>query len=125
MLPDPQFNMRNLLSDPRVAILFLIPGCGETMRINGCAQISADPALLARFVVDGKTPKMATVVTVEAAYFQCSRAVLRADLWNPALHIDRACLPSAGKMLADITAQRIDATNYDRELPTRLKTTLY
>lgn len=129
-IPDRRGNNRldslhNLLSDPRVALLFLIPGCGETMRVTGRATISTDPILLERFAIDGKTPKVAIIVTVESAFFQCSRAVLRAELWNPERHVDRARLPSAGKILADITANKIDGNEYDRELPGRLRSTLY
>ncbi|XXX81459.1 pyridoxamine 5'-phosphate oxidase family protein [Sorangium sp. So ce134] len=130
VIPDRRGNnrldsMHNLLSDPRVALLFLIPGLGETLRINGRAAISADPSFLAPYAVDGRAPKVALIVTVEAVFFQCSRAVVRADLWNPAAHVDRASLPSAGKILGDITAQRIDAAKYDKELPARIKSTLY
>lgn len=130
VIPDRRGNNRldslhNLIADPRVAILFLIPGCGETMRVSGRAQISADQAFLASFTVDGKAPKVAIVVTVESAYFQCSRAVIRAELWSPALQVDRKRLPSPGKILADISEQQIDGARYDRELPTRLKNTLY
>jgi PPOX class probable FMN-dependent enzyme len=130
VIPDRRGNnrldsMHNLLGDPRVAILFLIPGLGETLRVIGQATISADPSFLSRYAVEGKAPKVALVVRVEAVYFQCSRAVVRADLWNPAARVDPATLPTAGKILGDITAQRIDAQKYDSELPARVKSTLY
>ena len=87
VLPDRRGNnridsLRNVVRDPRVALLFMIPGTGETLRVNGRAVICADPALLESFAMDGKQPRTALVVTVEAVYFQCSRAIVRADLWN-------------------------------------------
>jgi uncharacterized protein len=130
VIPDRRGNnrldsMRNLLSNPRVGLLFLIPGLGETLRVTGRAVINADPLFIASFAVEGKTPKVALVVTVESVAFQCSRAVVRADLWNPASYVDRARLPTPGKILGDITTQRIDGAKYDRDLPGRVKSTLY
>lgn len=130
VIPDRRGNHRldslhNLLSDSRVALLFLIPGLGEMLRVNGHAIINADPTFLASFAVNGTAPKVALIVTVGTAYFQCARAVVRADLWNMAAHVNRAPLSTAGKILADITAQRIDGTQYDTELPDRIKSTLY
>ncbi|HKO94815.1 MAG TPA: pyridoxamine 5'-phosphate oxidase family protein [Polyangiaceae bacterium] len=130
LFPDRRGNnrldsLRNLISDPRLALLFLIPGLGETLRVNGRARLSTDPALLSSFAVQGSTPKLVLVVAVEAAYFQCSRAVLRADLWNPERHIDRTALPSPGKILGDATAGKVDGATYDRELPDRVRSTLY
>jgi hypothetical protein len=95
-------SLHNLLHDPRVAMLFLIPGLGETLRVNGRARISADPGLLARFAEDGKTPRVALVITVDAVFFQRSRAVDRADLWNPAKHVDRSLLPTPEQILAGL-----------------------
>jgi hypothetical protein len=130
LIPDRRGNnridsLRNLMVDPRVALLFLIPGLGETLRVNGRARANADPTTLSRFQVRGVEPKLILVVTVEAAYFQCSRAVVRSDLWNAERHVARGNLPTPGKVLNDATAGRIDGGAYDRELPARIKSTLY
>jgi PPOX class probable FMN-dependent enzyme len=130
ILPDRRGNnridsLRNLIENPQLAMLFLIPGVGETLRVNGRGRISLDPVLLQRYAVNGKEPKTVLVVTVEAVFFQCARAVLRADLWNPAKYVTRSTLPTAGKILADASASRIDGATYDRELPDRVKNTLY
>ncbi|MES7096534.1 glycosyltransferase, partial [Cutibacterium acnes] len=90
-------------ADPRVALLFLIPGSGTTFRVNGRAVISADPDLLASLAVDGQAPRTAIVITVERAYFQCARAVVRSKIWDPATHVDPASLPTAGEILAALT----------------------
>jgi hypothetical protein len=118
-------SLRNILADPRVALLFLVPGIGETLRVNGTAEISVDPELLARFAVAGKAPRSMLVVHIESVFFQCSRALIRSELWNPAKHISRSALPSTGEILAAVTQDRIDGQTYDRELPLRLKQTLY
>ena len=130
LIPDRRGNnrvdsLRNIISNPHVALLFLIPGVGETLRVNGRAVISTAPALLERFSVEGKLPRSVIVVRVDTVFFQCSRAVFRARLWDPAQHIDRASLPSLGTMLADISQARIDAATYDRGLYERLKSQLY
>ncbi len=130
LLPDRRGNnrtdsLRNIIADPRVALLFLIPGIGETLRVNGRASISVDPALLRRFAVEGKEPRSVLVIAVETVYFQCSRAVLRADLWNPEKHASRSSLPSTGAILAALSNARIGGESYDRALPERVKATLY
>lgn len=130
LLPDRRGNnridtLRNIVEDPRVAMLFLIPGIGETLRINGRAKISVDPALLARFAVDGKPPRSVLVVAIERVYFQCSRAVVRADLWNPGKHVERGALPSTGEILEALSKDKFDGSVYDAELPARVATTLY
>lgn len=129
VLPDRRGNnridsLRNVVRDPRVALLFMIPGIGETLRVNGRARISADPALLDSFAVDGKRPRTALVIAVETVFFQCSRAIVRSDLWNPDSRRDRATVPSPGRMLAALT-DRIDGDAYDEALPERVRTTLY
>jgi PPOX class probable FMN-dependent enzyme len=118
-------SLRNILHDPHVALLFLVPGIGETLRVNGTAEISVDPELLARFAVGGKPPRSMLVVHVESVFFQCSRALIRSELWNPDRRLPRAALPSTGAILAAVTHDRIDGETYDRELPPRLKATLY
>ncbi len=130
LLPDRRGNnrtdsLRNIIADPRVALLFLIPGIGETLRVNGRASISVDPALLRRFAVEGKEPRSVLVIAVETVYFQCSRAVLRADLWNPERHASRSSLPGTGAILAALSNARIGGESYDRALPERVKATLY
>jgi len=130
MLPDRRGNnridsLRNLLTDPRVALLFLIPGVGETLRINGRAAISVDPALLESFAVDGKLPRSVLVVSVDAVYYQCSKALVRSKLWDPAARIERSALPSTGTMIAEISRGAIDGPTYDQELPARIQAQLY
>ena len=130
IIPDRRGNnridsLRNLVVDPRIALLFLIPGFGETLRVNGTARLSADPELRQSFAHNGQLPKVVLVMHVVAAYFQCSRAVVRSDLWNPELHVARASLPTPGQILAGATAGKIDGVVYDRELPDRIKTSLY
>jgi PPOX class probable FMN-dependent enzyme len=130
LLPDRRGNnridsLRNIVRDPGVALLFLIPGIGETLRVNGRAAISVDPDLLEGFSVDGRAPKSVIMITVEAVYFQCARAILRSQLWNPDRHVARASLPSAGQMLAALTKNQLGGDTYDKALPERQRTTLY
>lgn len=129
-LPDRRGNnridsLRNIIDDPRVALLFLIPGVGETLRVNGTAQISIDPALLSRFAVNGQLPKSVLRITVTSVYFQCSRAVIRAGLWDITRHVERSSLPTAGKILKEVSAAQIDGDAYDKALPGRIADTLY
>jgi PPOX class probable FMN-dependent enzyme len=130
MIPDRRGNnridsLRNIVRDPRVALLFLVPGVAETLRVNGRASISVAPALLDSFAVNGKRPQCVMVVTVERIYFQCARAIYRSKLWDPTRHVDRKTLPSTGGMLAATTGGRFDGESYDRELPARQQATLY
>ena len=128
-LPDRRGNnrldtLRNVLRDPRVALLFLIPGCNETLRVNGRARISTERELLESFAVDGKAPVTALVIAVDAAYFQCGRALIRSQLWSPSAQVARSTLPSAGEMLR-ATTHDFDAEAYDQALPGRQRDTLY
>lgn len=130
LLPDRRGNnrldsLRNVLSDPRVALLFLVPGVGETLRVNGRARISASPELLRRFVVNGKTPATVLVLTVDSVYFQCSKSLVRSRLWDAESQVDRCSLPSTGTMLSALTQAEIDADAYDRALPARVQANLY
>jgi PPOX class probable FMN-dependent enzyme len=130
LIPDRQGNnridtLRNILVDPRVALLFLIPGCGETIRVNGRASISVDPALAQTFVMNSKTPRAVIVVTVDRIYFQCAKAIVRSKLWDASRHVDRKSLPSAGTILADLTGGKLGGEAHDRAAPERLKATLY
>ena len=129
-LPDRRGNnrvdsLRNIVRDPRVALLFLIPGSGTTMRVNGKAEISVEPALLASFAVNGQPPRSVVVVRIESVYFQCARAILRAELWNPARHVDPASLPTPGDVLAEVTSARIGGAEYDRIWPERARTSMW
>ena len=130
LMPDRRGNnridsLRNVLADPRVALLFLVPGVGETLRVNGRATISVDPALLERFEVAGKAPRSVLVIRVDSVFFQCSRAVVRANLWNPESYLPRSALPSTGRILSDLSQARFDGEAYDRDLEPRVKATLY
>ena len=130
LLPDRRGNqridsLRNIVHDPRVALLFLIPGVGETLRVNGTARISASPALRERFVVDGKAPATVLVISVTSVFFQCARAIKRSGLWDPARHLDRDALPSPGTILQTLSASGIDGQAYDAELQARQAATLY
>jgi len=130
IMPDRRGNnrvdsLRNIVRDPRVALLFLIPGSGTTFRVNGRAHLSTDPDLLASFAVAEKAPRSVIVVTVDAAYFQCARAIVRADLWNPEKHVDAKSLPTPGKILATLTENRVGGETYDREWPERAKKSMW
>jgi PPOX class probable FMN-dependent enzyme len=120
LLPDRPGNrigdtLRNLLADPRIALLFLIPGVGDTFRVNGRAVIVDDPELLAPSAVNGKLPRLGILVAIEEAYTQCPKALIRSELWNPERHIDRSDLPSSGSILRSLTEPEFDAAEYDRE----------
>ena len=130
LIPDRRGNnradsLRNIIRDPRVALLFLIPGVGETLRVNGTAVISTDPALIERFPFRGTLPRTVIVVTAERVYFQCPKALVRSELWNPAKLIDRKSLPSTGTIMADITKGQLGGPEYDRAYPERLRATIY
>jgi PPOX class probable FMN-dependent enzyme len=130
LLPERRGNnridsLRNLLVDQRVALLFLVPGVGETLRVNGRATISVEPALMERFVINGQPPKCVLVIDVESAMFQCARAITRANLWTPVDASAPRPVPTPGEMLEALTQAGIDGAAYDRELPERQRTTLY
>jgi uncharacterized protein len=128
LLPERRGNnridsLRNIVTDSRVALLFLIPGVGETLRVNGRASISKDPALLDRFVVEAKRPQCVLRISVDAVFFQCARAMQRSRLWSGTAR--PADVPTAGEMLQALTEGGIDGERYDQELPSRQRTTLY
>lgn len=130
LLPDRRGNqridsLRNIVHDPQVALLFLIPGVSEALRVNGTARISAAPALCEHFAVDGKAPSSVLVVSVTSVFFQCARAIKRSALWNAARHIERDALPSPGLILETLSRVGIDGQAYDAELQTRQAATLY
>ncbi|WP_024514517.1 pyridoxamine 5'-phosphate oxidase family protein [Bradyrhizobium sp. Tv2a-2] len=130
MMPDRRGNnridsLRNIVRDPRVALLFLIPGCGNTLRVNGSAQVSADAELLASFKMEGKAPRTVIVMTVDEIYFQCARAIVRSDLWNPDRRIDPKSLPTPGQILAEMSDNRVGGEEYDRVWPERARQTMW
>ena len=128
-IPDRRGNnridtLRNLVRDPRISLLFLIPGIGETLRINGTATITVDPALLAQFEMHGKSPRSVIEVTVERIYFQCQKALVRSRLWQADAQIARTDLPSTGTILQAVE-KSFDGKTYDENYPERLKQTIY
>jgi PPOX class probable FMN-dependent enzyme len=130
LIPDRRGNnrvdtLRNIIRDDRVALLFLIPGVGETLRVNGRAAISVAPELIERFPYRGTLPRSVLVVRAETVYFQCPKALIRSELWNPEKHIARKELPSTGRILADVTAGMFDGEAYDAAYPERLRQTIY
>jgi PPOX class probable FMN-dependent enzyme len=120
LIPDRPGNriadtLTNLLADPRIALLFLIPGVGDSFRVNGRAVVTDDSELLAASEVDEKPPRLGILVTVEEAYTQCSKALIRSDLWNPERHIDRSELPSSGAVMRAVSDPELDVEEYERE----------
>jgi len=130
LIPDRQGNnrvdsLRNIVRDPRVGLMFLIPGSGNTLRLNGRACLRTDPDLLASFSIEGKAPRSVIEIAVDAVYFQCARAIVRAELWNPQRHIDPAAIPSPGQILASMSQNRVGGDAYDREWPERARRTMW
>ena len=111
--------LRNIVEDDRIALLFLVPGIGETMRVNGRATISIAPELIEAFTVDGKSPKTVVEVKVERVYFQCSKALVRSGIWDSHIAQSFGDVPSAGEMLAATSTDSFDALEYDRMLEKR------
>jgi predicted pyridoxine 5'-phosphate oxidase superfamily flavin-nucleotide-binding protein len=111
--------------EPHLALLFVVPGVGETLRVNGRGRIANDPALLESFAVDGKLPRTVLLVDVDAVYFHCSKALARSRLWDPARHVERSRLPSAGAIHKRLNGETFDAVVYDLELVERMRTSLY
>ncbi|PSH69785.1 flavin-nucleotide-binding protein [Phyllobacterium brassicacearum] len=130
MMPDRRGNnrvdsLRNIVRDPRVALLFLIPGLTTTFRVNGRAFLDTDQALLDTFMVDGKVPRSVIVVEVMEAYFQCARALIRSELWNPAKQRSPKDFPTPGQILAALSEDRVGGESYDREWPERAAKTMW
>lgn len=130
LMPDRRGNnradsLKNIIRDPRVALLFLVPGCGTTLRVNGRAHISIDAGLCASFTVEGKPARSVIVIDVDAVYFQCARAIRRSDLWNPEKHVDPKLLPTPGRILEVTSQKSIDGDAYDREWPERAKASMW
>ncbi len=129
-LPDRPGNnridgFRNILRNPHIALLFLIPGVGETLRVNGRAEISIEPALMQSFAVNGKLPRSVLVVHVETIFFHCSKAIVRSKLWDEATKIERKSLPSTGTIIAEVSKGKLGGEDYDRAAPERIQKMLY
>lgn len=130
LMPDRRGNNRvdslaNIVRDPRVALLFLIPGSGTTLRVNGTAHLSTDPALLDSFAVEEKAPRSVIVMRVERVYFQCARAIVRSELWHPERHVDPKSLPTPGRILANLSDETVGGDAYDREWPERARKSMW
>ncbi|MCZ4281322.1 pyridoxamine 5'-phosphate oxidase family protein [Kiloniella laminariae] len=129
-IPDRPGNNRidsavNILANPQVGVLFIIPGVKETLRVNGDAVISVEPELLETMVVNGKKPRSAIVITIREAYIHCAKSLMRSDLWNPEKHLDRKELASMGQILADHMKDGLDSAAYDAEMDSRYRASLY
>ena len=130
MIPDRRGNnrldtLKNIVRDPRISLLFMIPGVGETLRINGKAEIVTDPELCASFAMQGKNPKSVIVTTIDTVYFQCQKALARSKLWAPESIVDRSTLPTAGQMAEATAREPFDGRAYDDAYPERMKKTIY
>lgn len=130
MMPDRRGNnrvdsLRNIVRDPRVALLFLIPGHGNTIRINGRAHLDTDPDLLASFAVKEKAPRSVVVITIDELYFQCARAIVRSELWSPERHVDKNSLPTPGQILSSMSESRVGGDAYDQAWDARAQKTLW
>jgi uncharacterized protein len=130
LIPDRRGNnrldtLRNIVRNRQIGLLFLVPGVHETFRVNGEATLSRDPALTGQFVMQDKEPRLVIVVKVKEAYIHCSRALVRADLWNPAKHVAPGAVPTMGTMLAKHTSGFVDANVFDEEAKVRVPQTLY
>jgi uncharacterized protein len=129
-IPDRRGNnridsLRNIIRDPRVALLFLIPGIGTSMRVNGRAHLSTDAELCSSFAMQGKIPKCVIVITVERAYTQCQKAIARSRLWDPSQHRKPSDLPTVGEMMERLSPGDFDGKAYDAAYPERMKQTIY
>ncbi len=130
LLPDRRGNnridsLRNLVRDPRVGLMFLIPGSGNALRINGMAEVETDPALLDSFAMEGKAPRSVLVIRVGEVYFQCARAIIRAGLWRPESQVDPRSLPTPGAILAEMSEGRVGGEAYDAAWPVRARESMW
>jgi PPOX class probable FMN-dependent enzyme len=129
LMPDWRGNNRvdslsNIVRDPRIGLMFLIPGSTTTMRVNGRGIVAIEPDLLERFEMDGKHPRSVVVITIDEVYTQCARAVIRADLWNAEKFVAPGCLPTVGQMMKTIK-DGFDGESYDRDWPGRAAKTMW
>ncbi len=130
MMPDRRGNnridsLRNIVRDPRVSLMFLIPGHGNAIRVNGRGAINVDADLCNSFAINGKAPRSVIVLDVQEIYFQCARALIRSELWNPARHVDPKSLPTPGDILLEMSEGRVGGTQYDEEWPVRAAATMW
>lgn len=130
LMPDRRGNnrldtLRNLIVDPRIALLFLVPGVGVTLRVNGTASLSTDLSLRERFAIDSKLPTTVIVVNVVSVYTQCPKALIRSKLWDPLLHRSPDELPSVGRIMEFISNGEFDGAAYDEAYPERVRNTIY
>ncbi|MCX7315040.1 MAG: pyridoxamine 5'-phosphate oxidase family protein [Hyphomicrobiales bacterium] len=130
VLPDRRGNnridsLRNLITDPRIALIFLIPGVSETLRVMGRVTISTDPELCTSSAMQGKSPRCVLVIAVEQVFFQCAKAIVRSKLWDAATKVERSSLPTAGKILAEISGGKMGGDEHDRQAPARMMQTIY
>jgi PPOX class probable FMN-dependent enzyme len=130
MIPDRPGNNRldgfkNLMSDPRIALLFVIPGCAETLRVNGRATVSIDLTLRDSFAVNGKPARAVLIVNIETVFFHCAKAIVRAKLWDVNAQIDRKSLPSTGTIIAELSGGKLGGEQYDKDAPARIQSQLY
>ncbi|WP_321865916.1 pyridoxamine 5'-phosphate oxidase family protein [Paraburkholderia tropica] len=133
-LPDRPGNnrvdsLRNVVAAPQVGLLFMVPGVGEMLRVNGRARVSVDAGLLDHFAVDGRPPRSVLLIDIESAYFHCAKAIARSHLWDASRHVERSQLPSAGDMLRRVNDEQygesFDVERYEADLAERMKKTLY
>lgn len=108
-------SLRNVLANPHVGLIFIVPGATDTFRVNGRALITTDAALLGPCALEGRTPVLGLLIDIEAAYTQCSKAFLRSQLWDPARFVPPGTLPSGGEVHRAIQGEGFDAATYDRE----------
>jgi len=130
LMPDRHGNnrvdsLKNIVRDGRVGLLFMVPGSGTTLRVNGRARISVDEALRSSFAVEGKIPRSVIVITVESIYFQCARAIHRSRLWEQDAHVDPKSLPTPGEILGELSLGEIDGKAYDADWPGRAAKTMW
>jgi uncharacterized protein len=130
LVPDRRGNnrldtLRNLVVDPRIGLLFLVPGVGVTLRVNGTAELSTDLELRESFAIEGKLPALVIVVTTTSVYTQCPKALIRSHLWDPSRHRHASELPSVGDIMEAITAGAFDGKAYDDAYPERVRQTIY
>jgi len=130
LIPDRLGNNRvdsigNILQHPRIGLIFFVPGLRETLRVNGRAQVTVDPALLEPAAVNGKLPRSGILVTAEEVYFHCGKALIRSDLWNPEKQVARSAFPSLGIVIADQIGQTVAAEEAERATEESYRTRLY
>jgi len=129
LMPDRRGNnridsLRNIIADPRAAFMFMVPGWNNVLRVNGTAKVSVDPELLASFEMEGKQPRSVVIIAIDRVYFQCARAIMRAELWNPDQQADASAIPTPGQIMQDIKAG-FDGNQYDEDWPERAKASMW